>query len=86
MTTFNGTLTATDGSGQTATVSVTINQVAKLVVTASVAPLSGPPGTLYTITAVASGGVAPYAYAIGPINGVQPQPVAGQPGVFTVTI
>lgn len=86
MTTFTGTLTATDGSGQTATATVNINQVPVLTVTATVSPASGPPNTLYTITATAAGGTAPYNYAISPINGIQPQPVAGQPGKFTVTI
>lgn len=86
MTIFTGVLTATDGSGQTAQATVSINAVLQLSVTASVSPASGPPGTLYTITAVASGGTTPYSYSIAPINGVQPQPVAGQPGVFTITI
>ena len=86
MTIFTGTLTATDGSGQTAQATVSVNQVTKLAATVTVSPISGPPGTLYTITGVATGGSPPYNYSISPINGVQPQPVAGQPGVFTVTI
>ena len=86
MTTYTGTITAKDGSGKTATVTVTLNQVPALAVTATVAPISGPPGTLYTITAVATGGVPPYTYTASPVNGIQPQPVANQSGVFTVTI
>ena len=86
MTTYTGTITAKDGSGKTATVTVTLNQVPVLAVTATVAPTSGPPGTLYTITAVAAGGVPPYTYTASPINGIQPQPVPLQPGVFTVTL
>jgi len=86
MTTFTGTLTATDGSGQTAQSTVTINQVPQLTVTSTVSPASGPPGTVYTITATAAGGAPPYSYTCGPINGAQPAPVAGQPGKFTVTI
>ena len=82
MTTFTGTITATDGSGQTATATVTLNEVAKLTVSVAVTPASGPPGTKFTITATASGGTAPYTYAIGPINGVQP--VLVSPGVWTV--
>lgn len=85
MTIFSGTLTATDGSGQTAQATVSINQVSKLAVSVSVSPTQGPPGTLYTITASASGGVSPYSFTISPINGVQPAPTS-TPGVFTVTI
>lgn len=89
MQTFTGTLTAADGSGATAQATISIDQTTPpvaLSVSAIVAPASGPPGTLYTITGVAAGGAPPYTYSCSPINGIQPQPVAGQPGKFTVTI
>ena len=34
----------------------------------------------------ATGGIPPYTYTASLVNGIQPQPVANQPGVFTVTI
>lgn len=86
MTIFTGTLTATDGSGQSAQATVSVNQVPKLTVAANVTPASGPPGTTFRIDTQITGGVPPYSYICQPINGVQPQPVAGSPGSFTVTI
>lgn len=86
MTIFTGTLTATDGSGQTATATINIDSVTALTLTASVSPTSGPPGTTFTITAVAAGGAPPYNYTIGTINGVAPTPVPGQPGNWTIVI
>ena len=84
MTTFTGTITATDGSGQTAIATVVINEVTPLTVAWTVSPLTGPPGTKFTITATAAGGTAPYNYAISTINGIAPTVVS--PGVWTVTI
>lgn len=86
MTTFTGQITATDGSGQTAIATVIINEVTSLTVAYTVSPLTGPPGTTFTITATASGGQVPYSYSIGQINGITPTPVAGTPGKWTITL
>lgn len=72
MTTFTGQITATDGSGQTAIATVIINEVTTLSVGWTVSPLSGPPGTTFTITGTATGGTPPYGYSISQINGITP--------------
>ena len=56
----------------------------KLTLKVIVSPLSGPRGTVFTITESASGGKAPYTYALSQIGGIQPTQVKSE--TFTVVL
>jgi hypothetical protein len=85
MATITVTGVVTDGTAS-APFSVTVTLDSINITSASVTPAVAAPGTLRTLTVVASGGVAALTATVNPVSGITFTPVTGQPaGTFAWT-
>lgn len=87
MPTINITGTITDADGATATFSTSANTDMVTIVSATVTPDPAPPGTLRTLTVVATSAAGLTMTAtVDPVDSITFTPVAGQPaGTFVWT-
>lgn len=85
MATITVTGTISDGTAS-APFSVTVTLDSITITSATVIPAVAAPGTMRTLTVVASGGSAALAATINPVSGITFTPVPGQPpGTFAWT-